>query len=158
MGESAPSTNHMAAVPLAAGKDPRHPNHPDYALHQQIRDKTEALCESHGIPLTGDQLDRVAACLTADAKRVKISSADHVLFSERPGTQEIGENLIVAQGALDKPGIRYSIVAAQEAAQTPIAQSFDKLTQVNQTQAMQQQQLAQEQQQEQSRSAHRMMM
>ncbi len=46
-----------------------------------------------------------------------------MLFSERAGAQEIGENLIVAQGgldnALDKPGIRYSIVAMQEAAQPP---------------------------------------
>ena len=127
------------------------PDHPNHALYESVREKTRSLYAQHGITLRDDELDRFAASVTVDARRSGMTHVDHLLFSEnrKTGEVELNGNLIAIQGRLDDPANRFSATPTQQAAQTPVEESFRQLEVVDRQQS---QRLAQFQEQQQQLS------
>ena len=124
------------------------PDHPVRPLYEIVREKTRSLHAEHGITLADDELSRLAAGVTLDARRNGMTRIDHLLFSEnrKTGEVELNGNLIAIQGRLDDPANRFSATPTQQAAKTPVEESFRQLEIVDQQQS---QRLAQFQEQQQ---------
>ncbi|MBC7990899.1 MAG: hypothetical protein H7Y19_15150, partial [Luteimonas sp.] len=124
------------------------PDHPARPLYEIVREKTRSLHAEQGITLADDELSRLAAGVTLDARRNGMTHVDHLLFSEnrKTGEIELNGNLIAIQGRLDDPANRFSATPTPQAAQTPAEESFRQLEIVDQ---QQNQRLAQFQEQQQ---------
>ena len=136
------------SVPEQDHGDQSTPDHPGRPLYEIVREKTRSLHTEHGITLADDELSRLAAGVTLDARRNGMTRIDHLLFSEnrKTGEVELNGNLIAIQGRLDDPANRFSATATQQAAKTPVEESFRELEIVDQQQS---QRLAQFQEQQQ---------
>jgi hypothetical protein len=124
------------------------PERPGRPLYEIVREKTRSLHAEHGVTLTDDELSRLAAGVTLDARRNGMTRVDHLLFSENRSTGEVelNGNLIAIQGRLDDPANRFSATPTQQAVKTPVEDSFRQMEIVDQQQS---QRLAQFQEQQQ---------
>lgn len=109
----------------------------DQVFLEGIRDKTEAEFARHGISRTPDQLDCVAGCLAAEARRVGLAQVDHVVLS-RHDNGEIGRHLFAVEGALNDPAHLRAHVATQQAMATPAADALRQFEEVTQQTSQQQ--------------------
>lgn len=105
--------------------DPTHQGHPDHALMQQIREKVEGLNGS-GHLCAADN-DRISASVYALAKRNNFSSVDEIALSKQTNAAAPGEKIFILQGASDNPATLRAYMPTQEAIQTPVEQSFEKV-------------------------------
>lgn len=117
--------------------DPRDPNHPRHALHQQCIAGVQSIDARLGKPW--DELSEcMAASLTTLAARNNLDRADHVLLSERGARAAPGEYVFVVQGDLNDPAQRRAHMPTAEAIATPPEQSFQQLAQVDQMRSQEQ--------------------
>lgn len=120
------------------------PGHPDYPLMQQVRDQVAALDAKHG--RTFDEYsERMTASVMALARANNLDRADHVVLSSATAEHGPGRNVFVVQGDLNDPAHRRAVMPTQEAVQTPVEQSLQRLEVAS---VDRQQALAQSQQQE----------
>jgi len=132
-------------APSPAVPSPADPNHHDHAMLQQIRAGVCALDQNHGKPYD-DSSERISRCLLAACKDnrdmrpetggVPLSSkalqrVDHVLL----GTTG---NIFAVEGELHDPAHKRVCVPLQQALQTPVEQSDQKLQAANQCMAQEQ--------------------
>lgn len=115
-----------------------------YPLYQQVREHVAGLDARHGRSFD-ETSERLTASLTALAAESRIERADHVLLSSATQDHAAGRNVFVVQGDLNDPAHRRAVMPTQEAVQTPVEQSLQRL---EVTSADRQQALAQSQQQE----------
>lgn len=137
------------SVPERGNGDRPTPDHPGRPLYEIVREKTRSLHAEHGITLADDELSRLAAGVTLDARRNGMTCVDHLLFSENRSTGEVelNGNLIAFQGRLDDPANRFSATQTQQAAKTPVEESFRQLEIVEQQQSLRLAQFQEQQQQ-----------
>lgn len=133
-----------------AGLDPRKPGHPDHTLYQQIRDGVSAVDATHGRNFD-ETSERMTTSLFATAKSQGLERVDHVLLGNPPRDGS-DQHMFAVEGRLDGAH-RLVSVAINEAAKTPVEQSFAKLEQHSQAQ---QQVAQQDHAQEQALAAMRM--
>lgn len=120
------------------------PGHPEYQLMQQVREQVAALDAKQG--RTFDEFsERMTASVTALARANNLERADHVVLSAATAEHGPGRNVFVVQGDLHDPAHRRAAMSTQEAVQTPVEQSLQRLEVAS---AHRQQALAQSQQQE----------
>lgn len=133
-----------------ANLDPRKPGHPDHTLYQQIRDGVSAVDAMHGRSFD-ETSERMTTSLFAAAKSRGLERVDHVLLGN-PSRDGSDQHMFAVEGRLDGAH-RLVSVAINEAAKTPVEQSFAKLEQHSQAQ---QQVAQQDHAQEQALAAMRM--
>ena len=120
------------------------PGHPEYPLMQQVREQVAALDAKQG--RTFDEFsERMTASVMALARANNLDRADHVVLSAATAEHGPGRNVFVVQGDLNDPAHRRAVMPTQEAVQTPVEQSLQRLEVAS---ADRQQALAQSQQQE----------
>ncbi len=120
------------------------PGHPEYPLMQQVREQVAALDAKQG--RTFDEYsERMTASVMALARANNLDRADHVVLSSATAEHGPGRNVFVVQGDLNDPAHRRAVMPTQEAVQTPVEQSLQRLEVAS---ADRQQALAQSQQQE----------
>ncbi|WP_017167402.1 XVIPCD domain-containing protein [Xanthomonas phaseoli] len=134
-------------TPTTPGRTPVSPEHPDHAMHEQIRTKVTELGQQHGV--SGEVNDRMTASLLTLAKDNGLTRVDHVLLSNRTASLDAATNVFVVQGSPNDPAMLRAHMPTAQAAQTPLEQSFNQLEQVNQRLAQSQ---AQQQTLEQTQS------
>lgn len=140
-GKESPSDTHQE--PRASDGTPaRHCdstglNHADHVFLEGIRDKTAAEFVQHGLSCTPDQLDCLAGCMAAEARRGGLAQVDHVVLS-RHDNGEIGRHLFAVEGALNDPANLRAHVATQQAMATPAAESLRQFEAVTQQTSQQQ--------------------
>jgi len=102
------------------------PNHPDYGLHQQVRQGVSALDAQHGRAF--DQTsERLTASLTVLAREQGLQQVDHVLVSNATAQHPAGHNVFVVQGDPANPAHLRAMMPTAVAIQTPVEQSMQKL-------------------------------
>lgn len=120
------------------------PGHPEHALMQQVREQVAALDAKQG--RTFDEYsERMTASVMALARANNLERADHVVLSAATAEHGPGRNVFVVQGDLNDPAHRRAVMPTQEAVQTPVEQSLQRLEVASADRA---QALAQRQQQE----------
>ncbi|MEH6421400.1 XVIPCD domain-containing protein [Pseudomonas sp. CGJS7] len=103
------------------------PNHPDYALYQQIRGGVERLDAQHGRGYD-DASERLTRAALARVKENGGGPIDHVVLSQDRST------LFLVKGGLDDPAQQRTALAVGEALQTPVAESQRRADAVPQAQ------------------------
>lgn len=111
------------------------PGHPDYALHQQIRQGVAALDEKHGRPFDAIS-ENLTASLTVKAREQGLERADHVLLSNATASQPAGHNIFVVQGDPADPTHLRAGMPTAVAAQTPMVESLQQLAIVGDQRAL----------------------
>jgi hypothetical protein len=126
---------------------PDQPEHPYHALFCQIRAHIHAQYAQHG-RAPDETSGRVTMSLYARAREVGITRADHVVFSQPNEEKGVKQNeyIFVVQGKMDDPGMVRAMLPLQQAANTPVAESLERVRQIEQRQ--QQEALAQQQTQQ----------
>ena len=120
------------------------PGHPEYPLMQQIREQVAALDAKQGRTFD-ENSERMTASVMALARANNLERADHVVLSAATAEHGPGRNVFVVQGDLNDPAHRRAVMPTQDAVQTPVEQSLQRLEVAS---ADRQQALAQSQQQE----------
>ncbi len=118
-------------------KDPRDPNHPRHALHQQCIAGVQSNDARLGKPWDAHS-ECMAASLTTLAARNNLDRADHVLLSEKGTRSAPGEYVFVVQGDLNDPAQRRAHMPTAEVIATSPEQSSQQLAQVDQTRSQEQ--------------------
>lgn len=120
------------------------PGHPEYPLMQQVREQVAALDAKQGRSFD-EFSERMTASVMALARENNLDRADHVVLSAATAEHGPGRNVFVVQGDLNDPAHRRAVMPTQEAVQTPVEQSLQRMEVAS---ADRQQALAQSQQQE----------
>ncbi len=107
------------------------PEHPDYALHQQIRQGVAALDQKYGREFDGAS-ENMTASLTLRAREHGLERVDHVVLSNATSNHPAGHTIFVVQGELNNPAHLRTGMPAAEAAQAPVAESLQQLAVVGQ--------------------------
>ena len=129
------------------------PDHPDYTLHQQIRQGVAALDEKHGRSFDTTS-ENLTASLTVKAREQGLARADHVVVSNATAQHPAGHNIFVVQGDPADPAHLRAQMPVAQALATSVEQSFQQLAVNDQRQAQEQSlQREQDQQLQQARSA-----
>lgn len=109
---------------------PDHPEHPEHRLYEQIARGVHRLDAEVG--RTPDQISaRMIARLMPLAREKGFRRVDHVVLSRHIGLVEQGENVFLVQGRLEDPGHKRAFITTQEAVETPVAQSLERLEAAN---------------------------
>jgi hypothetical protein len=116
--------------PVAQQPAPNQPGHPDYALHQQIRQGVQRLDERHGRDYDATS-ERITASLLPVAKQAGLTHVDQVLLGEKGPRTTAGEMIFVVQGQQNDPAHRMGHMNTAQAATTPVEASFERLEQIN---------------------------
>jgi hypothetical protein len=141
-----------------ASRTPVDADHPDHALHEQIKGKVTELDHQSGRTYDASS-ERMTASLLTLAKDNGLTRVDHVLLSNRTESLTDSQNVFVVQGSPSDPAMRRAHMPTAQAAQTPVEQSFELLEVVNQRLAQQQvQQQTMDQMQAQSQGASQIRM
>jgi len=141
----APANANADEMPAARSTTfPLQPDHPDHTLYQQVRGGVAALDASHGRDFD-ETSERMSASLLVLAKDSGLERVDHVLLSRALPGGHAGDNLFVVQGEPGNPAHLRAVVATEQAALTPVAESLQQLEAVNERQM----QMALDRQQEQ---------
>lgn len=125
------------------------PTDADFALMQQVRGHVEAIDADRGRPFD-EHSERLTASVMMLARANNLESVDHVVLSAATAEHGPGRNVFVVQGDLNDPAHRRAAMSTQEAVQTPVEQSLQRLEVASADRA---QALAQSQQQEVERHA-----
>ncbi|QSQ32085.1 hypothetical protein ISN31_16495 [Xanthomonas translucens pv. translucens] len=154
LAEADPARLANAELLAARASDPTLPDHPRHALHQQCVAGTQALDRQ-----LGRSPDAASACMAASltdlAARSGLERVDRVLLSEGGRNAQAGERVFVVQGDPKDPDHRWAQMPTDEAVHTPVAQSFERLAEFDQQQALAQTQQAAMQQEVQQQQAQR---
>ncbi|WP_237649946.1 XVIPCD domain-containing protein [Xanthomonas translucens] len=141
LAEADPARLANAELLAARASDPTLPDHPRHALHQQCVAGTQALDRQ-----LGRSPDAASACMAASltdlAARSGLDRVDRVLLSEGGRNAQAGERVFVVQGDPKDPDHRWAQMPTDEAVHTPVAQSFERLAEFDQQQALAQTQQA----------------
>ncbi|MQS43503.1 hypothetical protein KFS86_00390 [Xanthomonas translucens pv. hordei] len=141
LAEADPAHPANAELLAARASDPTLPDHPRHALHQQCVAGTQALDRQ-----LGRSPDAASACMAASltdlAARSGLERVDRVLLSEGGRNAQAGERVFVVQGDPKDPDHRWAQMPTDEAVHTPVAQSFERLAEFDQQQALAQTQQA----------------
>ncbi|UKE50929.1 hypothetical protein KCU57_00410 [Xanthomonas translucens] len=141
LAEADPARLANAELLAARASDPTRPDHPRHALHQQCVAGTQALDRQ-----LGRSPDAASACMAASltdlAARSGLDRVDRVLLSEGGRNAQAGERVFVVQGDPKDPDHRWAQMPTDEAVHTPVAQSFERLAEFDQQQALAQTQQA----------------
>ncbi|HEY5972020.1 MAG TPA: XVIPCD domain-containing protein [Pseudoxanthomonas sp.] len=135
--------------PVRDRPDPRHPDHPDHAMNEGVRERIRSLYAEQGVTLAGQQLDNTTACVMRDARLSGMTEVTLMEFSEDPrtGQPKLDGNLIAYQGDPNHPASRWSGTNTQQAAATPEVDAYRQFGQATQQQTqVQAQYLAQQEQ------------
>ncbi|WP_017167245.1 XVIPCD domain-containing protein, partial [Xanthomonas phaseoli] len=132
---AAPNEPGRALTPVDA-------EHPDHAMHQQIRGKVEQLDTTNGRAFDATS-ERITASLLTLAKDNGLTRVDHVLLSDKTKDLPAAQTLFVVQGDPKDPAMLRAHMPTAEAALRPVQDSFAQLESINQR-------LAQDRTQEQS--------
>ncbi len=125
MGMTSPIQPHASEV-----IGPDHPEHPEHGLYQQIARGVHKLDAEAG--RTPDQASaRMIARLMPLAREKGFHRVDHVVLSRHIGLVEQGENVFLVQGRLEDPGHKRAFITTQEAVETPVAASLERLEAAN---------------------------
>lgn len=138
--------------------DPSSGDHPDHAMHEDVRRRLIGLYAEQGLSIDGDRLERLTAGVMADARSSQMARVDLLEFSEDYGTgkPDVNGNIIAFQGDPANPASPYSATPIDKALQTPVEDSYRQFDAATQQQAQQWERfLAQEQELSQSRGMHR---
>jgi len=105
---------------------PDQAGHPDHPMYQQIRQGVAAIDAQHGRSF--DQAsERLTASLLPLAKESGLTRVDHVVLSQQGTHAKPGENVFVVQGALDDPAHLRAHMRTEQAVETPVAASFERV-------------------------------
>ncbi|UPG93607.1 T6SS phospholipase effector Tle1-like catalytic domain-containing protein [Luteibacter aegosomatissinici] len=144
---------------VPAPTSPAHPAHRDHRLYNSIHDQLTTLHAEEGITLSDQQMERLAHCSVAQARRCGMTDVTHMsLGQDKQGNIEPEVHMYQAfRGDLDDPRTRWGKVDALEAFQTPVATASQDLQMANQQweQMAQDRQMQLSQQQEQGMSMSR---
>ncbi|SDY81226.1 Lipase (class 3) [Lysobacter sp. yr284] len=113
--------------------DPRHPDHPGHSMHGAVRAGIERVYAQHGRAY-GEDGERTAAALFADARLKGLDQVDHVVAGRGDGA---GIDVFAVQGGLTDPAHKRAQVNTDAAAQVPVETSFGQLAQAEQKAAAQ---------------------
>ena len=134
-----------------APTSPAHPAHRDHRLYNSIHDQLTTLHAEEGITLSDQQMERLAHCSVAQARRCGLTQVTHMgLGQDKQGNIEPEVHMYQAfRGDLDDPRTKWGKVDALEAFQTPVAtasqdlhianRQWDQMAQDRQVQLSQQQ-------------------
>lgn len=136
-------------------------NHPDHAMHQDIRRRLVDLFQGQGITIEGERLERLAAGVMADARHGQVSRVDAMFFSVDQATGKVKPDGNVFtqeafQGDLRHPACPWSATNVPQAFETPVEDSYKRFEASTQHQAQVWERfLTQEQELSQGRGMHR---
>jgi hypothetical protein len=120
--------------------DPRHADHPAHAEFQGVRQLVSDLHARHGVPLSEEQRDRLAAAVIHDAHNNQLGPVKELRFSEDKGGKiQPDGNIIAFNGDPHKETTLRSATNVPVAQETPVVQSFKQMANVAQQQQQQQQ-------------------
>lgn len=126
--------------------DPRHSTHPAHAEFQGVRQLVTDLHAKHGVPLSEEQRDRLAAAVMHDAKNNQLGPIRELRFSEdKAGKIQPDGHIFAFNGEPTKVTTLHSATHIPQAQETPVEQSFKQMTKAVQQPQQQQQQAAQSQ-------------
>lgn len=109
---------------------PDHPEHPEHRLYEQIARGVYKLDAEVG-RAPDDASARMIARLMPLAREKGFRRVDHVVLSRHIGLVEQGENVFLVQGRLEDPGHKRAFISTQEAVETPVAASLERLETAN---------------------------
>lgn len=101
----------------------------DRDMLDSIRKGVAGIDETHGRTYDGTS-ERISAGLLATAKESGLEHVDHVVLGNTPSDGS-PQRLFVVQGALNDPAHMRASMTAEEAARTPVEQSFAKVEQIS---------------------------
>ncbi|HEO8482616.1 TPA: hypothetical protein UMF72_000904 [Stenotrophomonas maltophilia] len=104
----------------------------DRDMLDSIRKGVAGIDEAHGRSYDGTS-ERISAGLLATAKESGLEHVDHVVLGNSPSDGS-AQRLFVVQGELNDPAHVRASMTAEEAARTPVEQSFAKVEQISQAQ------------------------
>ncbi len=104
----------------------------DRDMLDSIRRGVAGIDEAHGRSYDGTS-ERISAGLLATAKESGLEHVDHVVLGNAPSDGS-AQRLFVVQGELNDPAHVRASMTAEEAARTPVEQSFAKVEQISQAQ------------------------
>jgi hypothetical protein len=112
---------------------PAHPHHRDHALYQSVHDQLTTLHAEEGITLSDQQMERLAHCSVAQARRCGLTQVTHMgLGQDKQGNIEPEVHMYQAfRGDLDDPRTKWGKVDALEAFQTPVEAASQDLQMAN---------------------------
>ncbi|MEE7546283.1 hemolysin [Xanthomonas sp. Kuri4-1] len=137
--EDAPDTNRPPVRLADIG-----PDHPDYALLQQVRAGVNAIDAQAGRTPDANS-ERLVASVMALARENRLDRADHVMLSVQTADHPAGRNVFVVQDAPNDPAHLRAAMPTDAAVQAPVEQSLQRLELAS---AAHQQEQSQRQQQE----------
>lgn len=104
----------------------------DRDMLDSIRKGIAGIDEAHGRSYDGTS-ERISVGLLATAKESGLEHVDHVVLGNAPSDGS-PQRLFVVQGELNDPAHVRASMTAEEAARTPVEQSFAKVEQISQAQ------------------------
>ena len=112
-----------------------------HPIHRQSQEAVRRLDESLGLPQSyaSDCLSASVACL---AKSSGLERVDHVYLSGKTATAAAGERVFAVEGDPGNPTHRSAHMSTREAISTPIAESLQRLDQIEREQARSMSQVA----------------
>jgi 4-amino-4-deoxy-L-arabinose transferase-like glycosyltransferase len=145
-------TVHDAPQPAPQPFDPRHPQHPDHALEQNVRRQLQDLNAAHDIKVTPEQLDNCTAAMLADARGAKLSGVKSMEFYVFPDGSTNCSRLIMYEGPPHDLAYWTATTNMAQAVNTPAEQSYQRFEQNTQVMAQQEQQMREQRQQREQQS------
>lgn len=121
VGPGQPPGNLGAGPPN--GDRPGGPQHP---LHRQAEDAVRLLDQRVGRAYDATS-ERLAASAAGLAQANGLQRIDHVVLSDATATLKPGENIFVVQGGLTEPTNRVAFMKTQDAIDTPVERSLERL-------------------------------
>ena len=138
-----PTTPAPPGATRAARATPADPGHPDHALYKNVRQRVaSAYAAEKGVPLPPEQLDNLAAAVTANARKTRMTEVASVIVSTNRMQPDVLQ-VFAYQGRPGEPGKPFSMTPVDKAINTPIEQSwqrFDQVTAQNQAADLERQQ------------------
>jgi peptidoglycan hydrolase-like protein with peptidoglycan-binding domain len=127
-----------------------HPQNPNNQLFNQVLRAVQTAERERGVA-PGEHSERLAAALTVEAIRERISRVDRVELSRDGSLVRVVQNS--PQGNLSELNIRTDAISTQQAVQQPIRESSEQATQVSNNVRMQDQHRSQQEQERRQQSA-----
>ncbi|MCE4373883.1 XVIPCD domain-containing protein [Xanthomonas hortorum] len=104
----------------------------DREMLSTIREQVAGIDQQHGRTYDATS-EKISVSLLATAKEGGLNRVDHVVLGNTPD-DGAGQRLFVVQGELDNPAHLKASMKAEEAARTPVEQSFAKIEQISNAQ------------------------
>ena len=111
-------------------RSPADAEHPDHAMHQQIKGKVDELDRQVGRSFDAIS-ERMTASLLVLAKDNGLTQVDHVGLSRQANGVEAAQKVFVVQGSPTSFSVMYAGMPTVQAAHTPVEQSHQQLEAIN---------------------------